>query len=97
MLVRRARIRRAVGLGQRVGYGLWLVAVAVFVAGTVTGFRPVTVTVVIGCLAAGSALLAPSIVISYGVRAADREDRHGEGGHRGGEHGEGGHRGGRHG
>ena len=41
----------------------------------VTGFRPAMVTIVIGCLAAGSALLAPAIVIGYGVKAADRADR----------------------
>ncbi|MDQ4069219.1 MAG: hypothetical protein M3203_07085 [Actinomycetota bacterium] len=72
---RRARIARLVALGQRIGYGLWLVAILVFVAGALTRFRPIMVTVVIACLAAGSALLAPSIVISYGVRAAEREDR----------------------
>ena len=72
---RRARIARLVALGQRIGYTLWLVAIVVFFAGAATRFRPAIVTVVIGCLAAGSALLAPSIVISYGVRAADREER----------------------
>ena len=81
MLARRARIRRLVAVGQRVGYSLWLVAIVVFAVGAATRFRPAMVTVVIGCLAAGSALLAPSIVISYGVRAADREDRGGRGGH----------------
>ncbi len=75
VLARRARIGRLVGLGQRVGYGLWLVAIVVFVVGAATHFRPAMVTVVIGCLGLGSAVLAPSIVISYGVRAADREDR----------------------
>ena len=74
---RRARIGRLVALGQRVGYSLWLVAIVVFVMGAVTRFRPAMVTIVIGCLAAGSALLAPSIVISYGVRAADRDERPG--------------------
>lgn len=73
--VRRARIARLVALGQRIGYTLWLVAIVVFFVGAATRFRPAMVTVVIGCLAAGSALLAPSIVISYGVRAADREER----------------------
>lgn len=72
---RRARIARLVALGQGVGYSLWLVAIVVFVAGAVTSFRPVMVTVVVACLAGGSALLAPSIVISYGVRAAEREER----------------------
>ena len=73
--VRRTKIARAVGLAQRVGYSLWLVAIVVFVIGAATSFRPAMVTIVIGCLAVGSALLAPSIVISYGVRAAEREDR----------------------
>ena len=72
---RRARIGRLVALGQRIGYTLWLVAIVVFFVGAATSFRPAIVTVVVGCLAAGSALLAPSIVISYGVRAADREER----------------------
>ena len=81
VLVRRAQIGRLVALGQKIGYSLWLVAIVVFVVGAVTGFRPAMVTVVIGCLAAGSALLAPSIVISYGVRAADRDERRGPGGH----------------
>lgn len=75
MLVRRAKISRMVDLGQRVGYSLWLVAIVTFAVGAVTSFRPAMVTIVIGCLAAGSALLAPSIVISYGVRAADKADR----------------------
>ena len=70
-----------VATGQRVGYSLWLVAIVVFVIGAFAGFRPAMVTMVIGCLAAGSALLAPSIVISYGVRAADREDRGEPSGH----------------
>lgn len=75
VLARRARIGRAVALAQRIGYSLWLVAIVVFIAGAVSHFRPAMVTIVIGCLAVGSALLAPAIVISYGVRAADREDR----------------------
>ncbi len=77
VLARRARIGRMVALGQRIGYSLWLVAIVVFVIGAATRFRPVMVTVVIACLAAGSAVLAPSIVISYGVRAADRDERRG--------------------
>ena len=81
VLARRARIGRTVALGQRIGYGLWLVAIVVFVVGAIVGFEPAMVTIVIGCLAAGSALLAPSIVISYGVRAADRADRGESDGH----------------
>ncbi|HWI04594.1 MAG TPA: hypothetical protein VNT52_12355 [Acidimicrobiales bacterium] len=75
VLARRARISRMVDTAQRVGYSLWLVAIVVFGFGAATRFRPAMVTIVIGCLAAGSALLAPAIVIGYGVKAADRADR----------------------
>ena len=66
---------RLSGAGKRIGYSLWLAAIVAFVVGMATSFGPVVTAVVIGSLAAGSALLAPSIVIAYGVRAADREDR----------------------
>lgn len=81
VLARRARISRLVDLAQRIGYSLWLVAIVVFVVGAVTDFRPAMVTIVVGCLAVGSALLAPAIVIGYGVKAADREDRGEPSGH----------------
>ncbi len=75
MLARRAQMGRLARTGKRIGYSLWLVAIVTFTLGMVTTFRPVMTTIVIGCLAVGSALLAPSIVVAYGVRAADREDR----------------------
>lgn len=81
VVARRRRIEKLVAAAQRVGYSLWLVAIAVFVAGALTSFRPAMVTVVVGCLAVGSALLAPSIVISYGIRAADKADRGEPSGH----------------
>jgi hypothetical protein len=81
VLARRARISRLAAQAQRIGYSLWLVSIVVFVIGAITGFRPAMVTIVIGCLGAGSALLAPSIVIGYGVKAADREDRGLDSGH----------------
>lgn len=77
MLARRARMGRLARTAKRAGYGLWLVAIAGFVVAMATSFDPALTALVIGCLAAGSALLAPAIVIGYGVRAADREDRRG--------------------
>lgn len=68
---------RLAGMGKRIGYSLWLIAIGAFILGMATTFRPGTTVVVISCLAVGSALLAPAIVIAYGVRAADREDRNG--------------------
>jgi len=74
-LTRRARIARLTSLGQRIGYGLFAVAVVAFVVGAARGFTAPVVTVVVAALAAGSAVLAPAIVFGYAVKAAEREDR----------------------
>jgi hypothetical protein len=39
------------------------------------GFKGPLVTAVTACIIIGSILLAPSIVIGYAVKAAEREDR----------------------
>jgi hypothetical protein len=72
---RRARIARAVELGQRAGYALFGIAIVGFVAGFVVGFDGAFVAVVVTCLVLGSLVLAPAIVFGYAVKAAEREDR----------------------
>jgi hypothetical protein len=72
---RRARIARLTEVGQRVGYALFGIAVVVFVIGFVVGYSGTLVAIIVSSLLLGSAVLAPSIVFSYGVRAAEREDR----------------------
>lgn len=72
---RRAQAALLAKLGKRVGYTLFLVAIVVFVIGAVTDFPDLAVTVVVTCLVVGSLLLAPAIVVAYGVKAADREER----------------------
>ena len=72
---RRARIARLTEVGQRVGYSLFAVAIVFFVIGFVVGYSGTLVAIIVSSLLLGSAVLAPSIVFSYGVRAADREDR----------------------
>jgi hypothetical protein len=72
---RRARIARLTEVGQRVGYALFGIAVVFFVIGFVVGYSGTLVAIIVSSLLLGSAVLAPSIVFSYGVRAAEREDR----------------------
>ncbi len=72
---RRAQIARWSLLANRIGYLLFGVAIAVFVIGFALGFTPAVVSIVVVSLVAGSVLLAPSIVIGYAVKAAEREDR----------------------
>jgi hypothetical protein len=72
---RRARIARWVALGQRLGYGLFLVAIGLFVVGFVTGFDGLVGPTIVTCLVVGSLVLAPAIVFGYAVKAAERDDR----------------------
>jgi hypothetical protein len=75
VLARRAQVARLASLGQRVGYALFAVAVVAFFVGFFAGFTTTVVTLIVACLAVGSVALAPAIVASYAVKAADREDR----------------------
>ena len=77
ILRRRERYRLACSIGQRVGYSLFGLAIVLFVVGFVTDFPEWIATTIVVCLLAGSAVLAPAIVFSYAVKAADKEDRDG--------------------
>lgn len=72
---RRARIARLVEIGQRVGYGLFGIAIVAFVAGFFSGFDGGVGTLVTACIVVGSLILAPAIVFGYAVKAAERDDR----------------------
>ncbi len=72
---RRERIAQLNLLANRIGYLLWAVAIACFVMAFAFGFKGPLVTAVIVLLVAGSILLAPSIIIGYAVKAAERDDR----------------------
>lgn len=81
VLVRRARIARAVAIGQRVGYALFALATVVFFYGLATEYTPGLVRIIVGSLLGGSAVLAPAIVFGYAVKAAEREDQGLDSGH----------------
>ena len=75
VLERRQRLARLARTGRRLGYSLYGVSLAAFIAGFLIGFTAAPATVAAITLVAGSVLLAPSIIIGYGVSAADRADR----------------------
>jgi hypothetical protein len=77
VLVSRARINRWVSLGLRVGYGSLGLSLLLFLAGFPLDFPERLTLAILICLIAGSVVLAPSIVFSYAVKAADRADREG--------------------
>lgn len=73
--VRRRQVQRWTLLANRIGYLLLALSMAVFVMAFALGFTPAMVSVVTATLIAGCVLLAPSIVLGYAVKAAEREDR----------------------
>jgi DMSO/TMAO reductase YedYZ heme-binding membrane subunit len=75
VLVRRRQLARWAELGQRLGYLLFGIAIVLFVVATITELPRAIVAAIIASMALGSVVLAPSIIVGYGVRAADREDR----------------------
>lgn len=61
-------------LANRVGYLVLALAMALFVIAFVVGFSAAMATAVIVCMLISFALLAPSIVLGYAVKAAERDD-----------------------
>ncbi|MGH9043089.1 MAG: hypothetical protein ACRDZ3_22995 [Acidimicrobiia bacterium] len=72
---RRERIGRLAATGRKLGFALFGVALVVVIAGVATTLTTTVTALATACLVAGSLLLAPGIVIGYGVRAAERDDR----------------------
>lgn len=76
VVARRQQVARWARIAQRAGYLLFAAALVLFFVGFATReFSPGIVTGLEVCLIGGSILLAPSIVVGYAVKAADRADR----------------------
>jgi hypothetical protein len=75
VLARRARIARWVALAKRIGYGLLLLAVVAFIVAAISGFPSGVVTLTVVALIAACVVLPAPIILGYGLRAAEREDR----------------------
>lgn len=75
VLHRRHVLARWVKIGQRTGYLCLLIAFVAFVVGFSRGFSPAMVTVVEVFMVIASILLIPTIVLSHGIRAAERDEQ----------------------
>ena len=72
---RRAQVAHWTQLANRVGYLLLLLAIVLFFVALATGFTATMASLVVAAMVAACVLLAPSIVLGYAVKAAEREDR----------------------
>jgi UPF0716 family protein affecting phage T7 exclusion len=73
--IRRAHIAKWTLLANRVGYLFVALAMALFFIAFALGFSPTMATLVIVTFVIGCVLLAPSIIVGYAVKAAERDDR----------------------
>ncbi|RLE23540.1 MAG: hypothetical protein DRJ50_06000 [Actinobacteria bacterium] len=72
---RRAQIAKWTLLANRVGYLFIALAMALFFIAFAFSFTATMATLVIVSLVIGCVLLAPSIILGYAVKAAERDDR----------------------
>jgi heme/copper-type cytochrome/quinol oxidase subunit 3 len=72
---RRQQVAKWTLLANRIGYLFVAVSMALFVIAFAVGFSPAMASLVIVSFVIGCVLLAPSIVIGYAVKAAERDDR----------------------
>ena len=71
---RRAQVAKWTLLANRVGYLLLALAVTLFVMAFAFGFNSTMASLITTSLIISFVLLAPSIVLGYAVKAAERED-----------------------
>ena len=71
---RRAQVAKWSLLANRIGYLFVALAMALFFIAFAFGFTATMATLVIVSLVIGCLLLAPSIIIGYAVKAAERDD-----------------------
>jgi hypothetical protein len=74
VLARRATVAKWTLLANRVGYLVLALAMSLFVLAFLFGFTAPMATAIVVTLVISFALLAPSIVLGYAVKAADRAD-----------------------
>jgi hypothetical protein len=72
---KRAKVAKWSRLAKRIGYLLILAAIGVFAYGAAKGFTSGHVSLIVAAMVVASILLAPSIVLGYAVKAAERDDR----------------------
>ena len=75
VIARRARIARFVKIAQRIGYSALLLAIVAFAVGIASDFPGWSVALTVATLTAAIIILPIPIVLGYGVRAAEREER----------------------
>lgn len=75
VLERRAAAAKWSKRAKSAGYGCIAVACVIFLIGFFADFRPWMIAATAWCFGLSALLLVPAVIIGYGIKMAEREDR----------------------
>ncbi len=75
LAIRRERASLIANTGRRIGYSIFFLSLIIFVIGFTVEFNNLVAKTLTVLLIVGSIVLAPSILLHYAVRGAEREEK----------------------
>lgn len=75
LLMRRQQASLIANTGRKIGYSIFLLSLIIFAVGLTVEFNNLVAKTLTALLIAGSVVLAPSILLHYAVRGAEREEK----------------------
>ena len=75
LAMRRERASLIANTGRRIGYSIFFLSLIIFVIGFTVEFNNLVAKTLTVLLIVGSIILAPSILLHYAVRGAEREEK----------------------
>tara|TARA_B100000427_G_scaffold173236_1_gene143983 strand:+ start:203 stop:463 length:261 start_codon:yes stop_codon:yes gene_type:complete len=75
LAMRREQASLIANTGRRIGYSIFFLSLIIFVIGFTVEFNNLVAKTLTVLLIVGSVVLAPSILLHYAVRGAEREEK----------------------
>ncbi|HJL90735.1 MAG TPA: hypothetical protein QGG27_00395 [Acidimicrobiales bacterium] len=75
LAIRRKQASLIANTGRKIGYSIFFLALIIFVIGFTVEFNNLVAKTLTVLLIVGSIVLAPSILLHYAVRGAEREEK----------------------
>ena len=75
LLIRRQQASLIANTGRKIGYSIFFLSLIIFAIGLTVEFNNLVARTLTVLLIVGSIVLAPSILLHYAVRGAEREEK----------------------
>ena len=75
LLIRRQQASLIANTGRKIGYSIFFLSLIIFAIGLTVEFNNLVARTLTVLLILGSIILAPSILLHYAVRGAEREEK----------------------